>query len=402
MEMDFGRAGLGDLEFTGGMTDELGGQPYDTRSRVLKGRSRRHFAVLKRQRLPANVIKNDQLPRQRLNRALACRTLAGIAYESDRSRPNQEPSMRHLLGAIACLLIFFTTSAFADEKGVFDYEQQKGAGDKVKKIVFIADAGTHGGRGNHEFMAGSILLARTLNEVYPEVHAVVHSTRNWPTDLSHANAIVVSLNHGQKAATDPNIAIAVKKGSGFMAIHLGVEVNKGAAGENYSRWMGGYFETFWSVNPWWTPEFKDLPEHAITRGVKPFSVRDEWYYHMRYVPDMVGVTPILSAVAPLNTVRKEPSDRGGNAAVFEEVTAGKPQVMAWAYEREDGGRGFGFTGMHNHANLGNDSFRTVLLNGAAWVAKLEIPQDGVPSKSLAKEDLEKLIDEGKKAIEEKK
>jgi hypothetical protein len=310
--------------------------------------------------------------------------------------------MRFLSGALTGLLLLFTNAVWTAEKGVFDYEGQRAAGDKVKKIVFIADAGTHGGRGNHEFMAGSILLARTLNEAYPDVHAVVHSTRNWPTDVSHANAIVVSLNHGQKAATDPNIAAAVRKGAGFMAIHFGVEVNKGEAGENYTRWMGGYFETFWSVNPWWTPEFKDLPEHAITRGVKPFSIRDEWYYHMRYKPDMVGVTPILSAVPPLSTVRKEPSDRGGNAAVFEEVSAGKPQVMAWAYEREDGGRGFGFTGMHNHANLGDNNFRTVLLNGVAWVTKLEIPKEGVPSKPQDKDALEKLIHEGKKAIEEKK
>lgn len=298
---------------------------------------------------------------------------------------------------IGCL--FISSTALAADKGIFDYEAQKSAGDKVQKIVFIADAGTHGGRGNHEFMAGSILLARVLNEAYPNVHAVVHSTKNWPIDLSHANAIVVSLNHGQRAATDPQVVAAVKKGAGFMAIHFGVEVNKGEAGANYTRFMGGYFETFWSVNPWWTPEFKDLPEHPTARGVKPFSVRDEWYYHMRFAPDMVGVTPILSAVPPLNTVRKEPSDRGGNAAVFEEVSAGKPQVMAWAYEREDGGRGFGFTGLHNHANLGNDSFRTLLLNGVAWIAKQEIPKDGVPSKPLDKEALEKLIDEGKQAIE---
>lgn len=310
--------------------------------------------------------------------------------------------MKYLFAAFATLFLCIAPPVAFAEKGVFDYEGQKAAGDKVKKIVFIADAGTHGPRGNHEFMAGSILLARTLNEVFPDVHAVVHSTRNWPTDLSHASAIIVSLNHGQKAATDPNIVAAVKKGAGFMAIHFGVEVNKGEAGENYTRWMGGYFETFWSVNPWWTPEFKDLPEHAITRGVKPFSIRDEWYYHMRYKPDMIGVTPILSAVAPLSTVRKEPSDRGGNAAVYEEVSVGKPQVMAWAYEREDGGRGFGFTGMHNHANLGDDNFRTILLNGVAWVTKLEIPKEGVPSKSLDKDALEKLIDEGKKAIEEKK
>ena len=38
-----------------------------------------------------------------------------------------------------------------------------------------------------------------------------------------------------------------------------------------------------------------LPEHAVTRGVKPFTINDEWYYHMRFVDGMTGVTPIVSA-----------------------------------------------------------------------------------------------------------
>ena len=38
-------------------------------------------------------------------------------------------------------------------------------------------------------------------------------------------------------------------------------------------------------------------EHPTARGVKPFVIKDEWYYHMRFVEGMKGVTPILSAVA---------------------------------------------------------------------------------------------------------
>jgi len=176
---------------------------------------------------------------------------------------------------------------------------------------------------------------------------------------------------------------------------------QGDQGEHYTKWLGGYFETFWSVNPWWTPEFKELPKHEVTRGVKPFAVNDEWYYHMRFVEGMKGVTPILEALPPLNTIQgegKKSSERGGNAAVYEEVSAGKKQVMAWAYERPDGGRGFGFTGLHKHANLADDGFRTLLLNAVAWVSKLEVPEKGVPSKTLSRDDLEMLIDEGQLAV----
>ncbi len=295
-------------------------------------------------------------------------------------------------------LVAFATSADAAEKDIFDYAGQKAAPDDVVKLVFIGDAGTHGPPGNHEFVAASMLMARTLNSVYPQVHAVVHSSKNWPKDLSHADAVIVGLNHGGRAAKDPEIFAAVRKGAGFMAFHYGVEVNKGEQGDNFTDWIGGYFEVFYSVNPWWTPKFEKFPKHPVARGVKPFSVRDEWYYHMRFAQGMRGVTPILSDVPPLTTAKEKASTRGGNSDVFKAVSAGEPQHMAWAYDRPDGGRGFGFTGLHDHYNLGEDSFRTVLLNAVAWISKLEIPDEGVPSESLDKQQLAELITEAKAAI----
>ena len=87
--------------------------------------------------------------------------------------------------------------------------------------------------------------------------------------------------------------------------------------------------------------------------------------------------------------------------MWEAVSAGKSQVMAWAYERPSGGRGFGFTGLHKHENLGNDSVRTLLLNAVAWVTRLEVPAAGVPSQALTRDDLEALIDEGKLAVKKR-
>jgi hypothetical protein len=291
------------------------------------------------------------------------------------------------------------------ERDIFDYEAQKAARD-VKKIVFVADTDPHGGRGNHEFLAAAIYLARTINADYPNAYAVVYTKKKWPKDLSYADAIIVLLNHGG-SAVNPAVKEAVARGAGFMAIHYGVEVNKGEQGKQYLQWLGGYFEPFWSVNPWWTPEFKDLPKHETTRGVKPFKINDEWYYHMRFVEGMKGVTPILSAVAPVQTVSgrwkegDKPSSHAGNPDVLADVTAGKPQVMAWAYERADGSRGFGFTGLHKHDNLGNDNFRTLLLNAVAWVSKLPVPKGGVPSKPMGRDELEQLIDEGKLAVKKR-
>jgi hypothetical protein len=285
------------------------------------------------------------------------------------------------------------------ERDIFDYAAQKSA-KGVKKIVFVADTAAHGPRGNHEFLAAAVYLAHTINAKYPDAYAVVYTKNHWPKDLKGVDAIIVLLNHGG-SAVNPAVKEAVEQGAGFMAVHYGVEVDKGKQGESYLKWLGGYFEPNWSVNPFWTPDYKEIPTHEVTRGVKPFDINDEWYYHMRFVEGMKGVTPILFALPPLNTIQgggKETLSHGGNPAVFEEVSQGKKQVTAWAYVRPDGGRGFGFTGLHKHDNLANDSMRTLLLNAVAWVSKLPVPEGGIESRTLTRDELEQLIDEGRLAV----
>ena len=61
--------------------------------------------------------------------------------------------------------------------------------------------------------------------------------------------------------------------------------------------------------------------------------------------------------------------------------------MAWASERPDGGRGFGFTGGHFHWNWGHDEFRKLVLNAIVWTAKAKVPQGGVSSKRQTIESL---------------
>jgi len=313
--------------------------------------------------------------------------------------------LRTCLLAAACSLFFAASSHAGDKKDrdIFDFEGQKAA-QGVKRIVFIADTAPHGARGNHEFVAASVFLARAINAHDPKAWAVVTTMQTMqkkPRDLKHADAIVVLMNNANPAAGSKEIAEAIDKGAGFMAIHYGVEVSKGKQGDNFLKWMGGYFEANWSVNPWWTPEFKDIPKHETTRGVKPFSINDEWYYHMRFVDGMKGVTPVLTSLPPLKTIQgegKKTSSHGGNPDVWAAVSAGKPQAVAWAYERPDGGRGFGFTGLHKHTNLAEDSVRTLLTNGVAWVAKIPVPEPGILTAPLSRDDLEALIDDGKLAV----
>ena len=185
------------------------------------------------------------------------------------------------------------------------------------------------------------------------------------------------------------------RGVGMVAIHYGVEVPKGASGDSFLKWIGGYFETDWSVNPHWTGTFAKFPAHPIARGVRPFRVNDEWYYHMRFAAAESAVVPVLTDLPPRDTLVREdgslsrPDGAHSNnpavrAAVLERKEA---QTVAWAVTRPDGGRGFGFTGGHDHWNWGNRDFRTLVLNAIAWTAHTEVPEAGIPSKDLTVKDL---------------
>ena len=269
-----------------------------------------------------------------------------------------------------------------------------------KKIVLIAGNPSHG-PGHHEHRAGSLLLQKCLNNL-PGVSATVHSN-GWPKSVEAfdgADAIVIySDGGGGHPAIKENrlrtLDSFMKKGVGLGCIHYAVEVPKDKGGPEFLDWIGGYFETYWSVNPHWTADFKELPTHPITRGVKPFKVHDEWYYHMRFREGMKGVTPILTAIPPDNTRGKEgaSSSHGGNPHVF--ARKGMPEHVMWAAERDDGGRGFGITGAHYHKNWADDNFRKTVLNAIVWIAKADVPQDGVKSEITA-DDLAANLDNKKK------
>ncbi len=300
-----------------------------------------------------------------------------------------------LTGIVLCAGLLLAPVAGQEkqaEKDIFNLAAQKAAPKDVKKILFIGDKRPHGPRGNHEFVAGPIFMARALNAYYPNCYAAVTTYTKFPKDLSQVDDVIIFINDGGPAV-NPAMKEAMERGCGFMSIHFGVEVSKGEKGDTFLKWMGGYFETNWSVNPFWTPKFEKFPDHEVARGLKPFSIRDEWYFHMRFVDGMKGVTPILTATPELKTVQEKTSARGGNPEVYKDVKAGNPQHMAWAYVRPDGGRGFGFTGYHNYDNLKIDGFRTLLLNAIAWTAKLEVPPGGVPSRTPTKEDLDGWIKE---------
>ena len=199
------------------------------------------------------------------------------------------------------------------------------------------------------------LLTRCLKEV-PGVNPVFVGG-GWPADESvfdGAKAVVFFMDGGggHPIIQGDHLAKIKKlmdKGVGLACMHYAVEIPKDKGGPEFLDWIGGYYESGYSTNPHWAAEIKSLPDHPITRGVKPFTINDEWYFNMRFRPDMKTVTPILVA----RPGRRDPPGQeffASRPLPAHRRRQGADEILAWAVERQDGGRGFGFTGGHFHKN----------------------------------------------------
>ena len=266
------------------------------------------------------------------------------------------------------------------------------AADK-KNVVLIAGRPSHG-PGQHEHNAGVLLFKKCLEQAAgDQVQVTHHLNGEWPgaDELAKADTILIYSDGGGghpalQGDRLQQLGKEMKRGCGFVCVHYAVEPTIEKGGNEFIDWLGGCFEINWSVNPHWVADFSALPQHEISNGVKPFSTNDEWYFHMRFRRNMQGVTPILSALPPESTMSRPDGAHSGNPAVREEVKAKKPQHVAWAVQRDDGGRGFGFTGGHFHAGWANPDQRKLVLNAILWSAKVAVPAAGVET-TLTPEEL---------------
>ncbi|KPK70500.1 MAG: hypothetical protein AMJ84_07690 [Acidithiobacillales bacterium SM23_46] len=254
-----------------------------------------------------------------------------------------------------------------------------GADRPARKVVLIAGKKSHG-PGTHEYEKDVKLLKHCLDSSpdVKQVAAEVH-LNGWPADpatLDDADTIVlISDGSDRNEQAHPllrgdHLAVIGKqmdRGCGFVAIHYTVFVPSKKAGKQFLEWIGGYFDYQDGPPPrgWYskiqtatTTVTPASPHHPICRGLKPFTLREEYYYNIRFRENDPRLVPILTTPIP-----------GEPAA----------QVVAWAVERKDGGRGFGFTGGHFHSNWKLENYRKMVLNAILWTARSEAPADGVRS-----------------------
>lgn len=254
-----------------------------------------------------------------------------------------------------------------------------------KKILFIAGNTKHR-HGIHEYRAGSMLLADALITSGLPVEVKVH-WYGWPEDESVFDGVDACIIYadgggefGEKYAV---LDEKVKAGMGIMFMHYGVHPSKEVGEAFYKKWIGGYYDDAFSVNPSWVAELIPKKDHPVSRGLKAaFKTYDELYWNLNFDRDDASVYPLVTAIpTPENMVRYGSSKFWNHLA---EKQLGTKQAILWCRDPKAGARGAGFVGGHYHRNWAIDDYRTMVLNAIAWVSRLEVPEGGVPSPKVTK------------------
>lgn len=259
----------------------------------------------------------------------------------------------------------------------------------AKKILFLAGPRDHGFPGRHEYERDLKTLAQSL-EQSSNVHGITTQliVGTLPHDLAavqDAAAIVIESSSDRAAdethplfppnpstngrGYDPDTTAYLKalddllkqKQIGVVILHYANWAENWRAREYYLEWTGGLWVQIGSKNP--VDDWKmslEKKKHPILRGVKPWTYRDEIFCRF-FLPNDARRTSLLLAT---------PTE--------DKMKIGA-QIASFAYQREDGGRGFVYGGMDFRDNLANDNYRKFLLNGIAWAAHIEIPKAGVLS-----------------------
>lgn len=253
------------------------------------------------------------------------------------------------------------------------------------RIVFLAGPKDHGGPGHHEYERDVRLLSACL-ERSPNMRGVrttviVGRGPRDPAAYKDASALVIhSSSDRDSTETHPlfppepatigreydaetlafleGLDALVHAGLGIVVFHYASWVEHWVARSLQTEWTGGLWVQSVSRNPIdrWSMTFPN-PGHPVLRGVRPWTYDDEVFCRF-FLPTDRRRTDLLVATPERHPVG--------------------PQVAAWAYQRDDGGRAFVMGGVHFHDNLGNvDDFRRFLLNGIVWAAGREVPEGGV-------------------------
>ena len=245
--------------------------------------------------------------------------------------------------------------------------------DAPKKKLLLLGQGPDGHPPEtHEYLAGMRVLTKCLAAVPGLEVTTVRADGKWPEGpelLERADGVVLFLAEGAKwVAADPKRQAAfeklAKRGGGLAALHWAIGTREAGPIDGFLKLLGGCHGG--PDRKYKVVEEEAVvadPKHPITAGVGNFRVKDEFYYRLKFVQPSGSVRPVLRVKLD-----------------------GQPETVAWSWERPDGGRSFGFSGLHFHHNWRLAEYRRLAAQGVLWTLKLPVPEKGL-AVEVAEEDL---------------
>ncbi len=239
------------------------------------------------------------------------------------------------------------------------------------KEVLLLGAKRDHPQGRHQYMAGLRVLAKCLEGVPDVKTQIVAADEPWPEGpelLKKADGVVLYLGEGAKwIQASPQRLAAIqdlaRRGGGIVALHWAAGAQDAKYIEPFRSLVGGCHA---GPDRRYVVMEGDVRVadrgHPITHGVADLRVRDEFYFRLKFAKQGT-IQPILQV--PIE---------------------GNLETVAWAYERPDGGRSFGFSGADPHENWRLAAYRRLAAQGVLWTLRLPVPKGGLPVK-VSEDDL---------------
>ena len=230
------------------------------------------------------------------------------------------------------------------------------AAAEPKLLLLVGQGPDNHPRGTHEYKAGVELLGKLL-EPNPELKIrIANGDDPWtegPELLEKADGVVIFVSEGARwlqAAPRRYEAFErlAARGGGLVALHWAMGTRAAEPIEPFLKLFGGCHggadRKYQVVDA--LLHVADR-EHPIAKGLDDVRVHDEFYYQLKFVKAMPPIVPVLEATID-----------------------GQAETVAWSWQRADGGRSFGFSGLHFHENWELPEYRRLLTQAVLWTLKL--------------------------------
>src|SRR5687768_3198496 len=178
------------------------------------------------------------------------------------------------------------------------------AADPPKKVLLVGSPPDTHPPGTHEYAAGVDILAKLLKPVPGVEVTVARAQGPWkdgPELVGRSDGVVIFLTEGAKWLSDDADRLAAfralaKRGGGLACLHWGMGTREAGPVPAFVELFGGCHGG---------PDRKHKvveaavtaadPRHPIAAGIGDFTIKEEFYYRLKFAKPEGSVKPVLLA-----------------------------------------------------------------------------------------------------------